>query len=371
MISRLAPSGLAQGMQRSRLRATRAPFGTMPDGTAVEIFTLTNSNGLELRAINYGAIIVSLKVPDKAGQFADIVNGHDNIEGYLTKSRFFGAVVGRYGNRIAKGTFTLNGTEYALAVNNGPNHLHGGVKGFDKVVWEVAKDAVKSSLREAAVTFTRLSPDGEEGYPGNVKVSVTYVLTDENELLVAYDASTDKATPINLTQHSYFNLAGHQTRDILDHRLMVNADRYTPVDATQIPTGSRPPVEGTPFDFRKATRIGARIADNDEQIKIGGGYDHNFVLNRQGTGLVLAARLEDPSSGRVMDVLTTEPGLQVATANRLDGSIIGKGGATYGKHSGICLETQHFPDSPNQSSFPSTILRPDGSLDSRTVFKFK
>jgi aldose 1-epimerase len=357
-------------MQR-KTTATRAPFGPMPDGTAVESYTLTNVNGLELRAINYGAIIVSLKVPDKAGQFADIVNGHDALEGYLTRSRFFGAVVGRYGNRIAKGKFTLDGTEYTLAVNNGPNHLHGGVRGFDKVVWDVEKDAVKAGSREAAVTFTRLSPDGEEGYPGNLNVSVTYVLTDENELLVAYAATTDKPTPINLTQHSYFNLAGHQSKDILDHRLMVNADRYTTVDATQIPTGSRPPVAGTPFDFRKPARIGDRIADAHEQLKIGGGYDHNFVLNRLGTGLVLAARLEDPASGRVMDVLTTEPGLQVGTANRLDGSIIGKGGAAYGRYSAVSLATQHFPDSPNQPSFPTTILRPGVSFESRTVFKFK
>jgi aldose 1-epimerase len=350
--------------------ATRAPFGAMPDGTAVEIFTLTNLNGLELRAINYGAIIQSLKVPDKSGQFADIVNGHDALDGYLNRSRFFGAVVGRYGNRIAKGKFTLDGTEYTLALNNGPNHLHGGVKGFDKVVWDVTKDAVKAGSREAAVTFSRLSPDGEEGYPGNLTVSVTYVLTDENELLVAYAATTDKATPINLTQHSYFNLAGHQTKDILDHRLMVNADRYTPVDETQIPTGAKAPVAGTPFDFRTATRIGARIAEDNEQLKIGAGYDHNFVLNRQGAGLALAARLGDPASGRVMEVLTTQPGLQVATANRLDGTIVGKGGATYGRHSGVCLETQHFPDSPNQPEFPSTILRPDQHFESRTVFKF-
>ena len=358
-------------MMQRKTTATRAPFGAMPDGTAVEIFTLTNLNGLELRAINYGAIIVSLKVPDKSGQFADIVNGHDALDGYLTRSRFFGAVVGRYGNRIAKGKFTLDGTEYTLAVNNGPNHLHGGVRGFDKVVWDVGKDAVRAGSREAAVTFSRMSPDGEEGYPGNLTVSVTYVLTDENELLVAYAAATDKATPINLTQHSYFNLAGHQAKDILDHRLTVNADRYTPVDATQIPTGSRAPVAGTPFDFRTATRIGARIADDNEQLKIGAGYDHNFVLNRQGTGLVLAARLEDPVSGRIMEVLTTEPGLQLATANRLDGTIVGKGGAKYGRHSGVCLETQHFPDSPNQPAFPSTILRPGEHFESRTVFKFR
>jgi aldose 1-epimerase len=358
-------------MMQRKTTATRAPFGVMPDGTAVEIFTLTNLNGLELRAINYGAIIVSLKVPDRNGQFADIVNGHDALDGYLTRSRFFGAVVGRYGNRIAKGKFTLDGTEYTLAVNNGPNHLHGGVRGFDKVVWDVAKDAVKAGSREAAVTFSRVSPDGEEGYPGNLTVSVTYVLTDENELLVAYAATTDKATPINLTQHSYFNLAGHQTKDILDHRLTVNADRYTPVDATQIPAGSRTPVAGTPFDFRAPARIGARIADDNAQLKIGAGYDHNFVLNRQGSGLVLAARLEDPASGRIMEVLTTEPGLQLATANRLDGTIAGKGGATYGRHSGVCLETQHFPDSPNQPSFPSTILRPGEHLESRTVFKFR
>ena len=357
-------------MNQRRPRATRAPFGVMPDKTPVEVFTLTNANGLELRAINYGAIIASLKVPDRAGQFADIVNGHDALEGYLTRSRFFGAVVGRYGNRIAKGKFTLDGSEYTLAVNNGPNHLHGGVRGFDKVVWEVAKDAVKTGYMEAGVTFTRLSPDGEEGYPGNLTTSVTYVLTDENELLVAYAATTDKATPINLTQHSYFNLAGHQTKDILDHRLVVNADRYTPVDATQIPMGSRSPVNGTPFDFRKATRIGDRIAQAHEQLAIGGGYDHNFVLNRRGSDVEHAVRVLDRGTGRRLDISTTEPGLQFYSGNFLDGTITGKDGHVYGHRSALVLETQHFPDSPNRQDFPSTILRPGREYRSRTVFAF-
>lgn len=358
-------------MIQGKSSVLRTPLGAMPDGTPVEMFTLRNVNGLQLLAINYGAIIMSLNVPDRNGRFADIVNGHDSLDGYLNRSRYFGAAVGRYGNRIAKGRFSLDGTQYALAVNDGPNHLHGGVRGFDKVMWNVSRSAIRAGSREAAVTFSRVSPDGEEGYPGTLRVSVTYVLTDENELLVAYAATTNKATPINLTQHSYFNLAGHQAKDILDHRLTVNADRFTPVDATQIPTGSLAPVAGTPFDFRTPARIGARIAADNEQLKIGGGYDHNFVLNRQGAGLVLAARLEDPASGRVMEVLTTEPGLQVATANRLDGTIVGKAGAKYGRHSAVCLETQHFPDSPNKPSFPSTILRPGTSFESRTVFKFR
>lgn len=360
----------SQATGRRRPAVTRAPFGAMPDGTPIEIFTLTNSTGMEIRAINYGAIIVSIKVPDRAGRFDDVVNGHDTLEGYLTRSRFFGAVVGRYSNRIANGRFTLDGTDYVLAVNNGPNHLHGGTKGFDKVVWTVKDDAVGAGSREAAVAFSRVSPDGEEGYPGNLAVRISYLLGDENELLVVYEASTDKPTPVNLTQHSYFNLAGHRAKDILGHLLTVNADRYTPVDTTQIPTGALAPVTGTPFDFRSPTPIGARIDQPHEQLRIGGGYDHNFVLNRQGNGLSLAARLADPVSGRILEVRTTEPGLQVATANRLDGTIVGKGGAVYGRRSGVCLETQHFPDSPNQPSFPSTTLRPGGRFESRTVFKF-
>ena len=343
---------------------TRAPFGTMPDGTPVEIFTLKNKAGMEVRVISYGAIIQSIRVPDRNGRFADVVNGHDTLDGYRTRSRFFGAVVGRYGNRIAKGKFTLDGREYTLAVNNGPNHLHGGVVGFDKAVWSPSIGVGNT------VSFTRISPDGEEGYPGRLEVRVRYVLTDSNELTVHYEASTEKPTPVNLTQHSYFNLAGHAAGDIGGHILTLHADRYTPVDSTQIPTGAIAPVAGTPFDFRKPTAIGARIDADDEQLRVGGGYDHNFVLNRQGAGRVMAAELEEPVSGRTLQVTTTEPGIQFYSGNKLDGSITGKEGAVYGRRSGLCLETQHFPDSPNHANFPSTILRPGERFESLTVFQF-
>ena len=286
---------------------SEAAFGSMPDGTKVVAYTLSNGSGMEVRAITYGAVIVSIKVPDRNGRVDDVVVGHDNLEGYLTKSRFFGAVVGRYGNRIANGRFVLDGKTYQLAQNNGPNHLHGGAKGFDKVVWngEIVKDA-----RGASVRFARTSPDGEENYPGNLATRITYTLTDKNELIVEYHAASDKPTPVNLTQHSYFNLAGDGSGDVLQHRLMLNADRYTPVDATQIPTGDISPVDGTPFDFRKETSIGARIDGDHPQLRIGSGYDHNFVLTRNGNGLEQAARVVDPKTGRTLTVATTEPGVQ-------------------------------------------------------------
>ena len=347
------------------------PFGALPDGTPVDLYTLASANpsGMSVRAINYGAIITSIQVPDRKGRLTDVVIGHDDIDGYLNRSRFFGAVVGRYGNRIANGRFTLDGRDYALAVNNGPNHLHGGVKGFDKVVWTAEKVAPPAP-GDAAIAFTRTSPDGEEGYPGTLKVRVVYTLTTKNELVVDYTATTDKATPINLTQHSYFNLAGHASGDITNHVLTIHADRYIPVDGTQIPNGVIVSVAGTAFDFRKPARIGAHIDDADPQLKVGGGYDHNFVLNRTRPGLVLAARLEDPSSGRVLEVRTTEPGLQFYSGNKLDGTIVGKGKTVYVRRSGVCLETQHFPDSPNHPEFPSTILRPGQTFTSRTVYTF-
>ena len=345
----------------------RARFGTMPDGTAIEVFTLKNSRGMEVRTIPFGAIIVSIRVPDRTDRLDDVVIGHDRLEGYLTASRFFGAVVGRYGNRIAKGRFTLNGRTYELAVNNGPNHLHGGVKGFDKVVWQAEPTSTGAG---SGVTYRYVSADGEEGYPGQLDVRVTYTLTERNQIIVEYVATTDKATPVNLTQHSYFNLAGDGVRDVLDHVVQINADRYTPVDATKIPTGELAPVAGTPFDFRTPVRIGARIADDHPQIAIGGGYDHNFVLTRTGGGLQWAARVFEPSTGRTLTVTTTEPGLQLNTANALDGSITGKAGHVYRARYGLCLETQHFPDSPNQPAFPSTILRPGQTLRSRTEFEF-
>lgn len=344
---------------------TRAPFGTMPDGTAIEIFTLRNAAGIELKAINYGGIITSLRVPDRAGTLDDIVLGFDRLDGYLKEHPFFGAIIGRYGNRIAKGRFSLGGQTYTLATNNGPNHLHGGNKGFDKVAWRAEPVAGRNAL-----TFTRTSPDGEEGYPGTLTVEVTYTLTDKNELVVDYRATTDKLTVVNLTQHSYFNLAGQASGDILGHQLMLNADRYTPVDETLIPTGERALVTGTPFDFRRPTAIGARIGDAHPQLKNGLGYDHNWVLNRSGSGLQLAARVIEPKSGRMMEIRTTEPGIQFYSGNFLDGTLAGKGGAVYRHRTGFCLETQHFPDSPNRPSFPSTVLKPGQEYRTSTVFTF-
>ncbi len=345
---------------------SRAPFGRTPDGTAVESFTLRNAHGIEVRAITYGAVIVSLRVPDRAGRLDDIVLGHDDLAGYLRQPSYFGAVVGRYGNRIAKGRFTLDGKTYMLATNNGPNHLHGGVKGFDKVVW---KGEPASTPDGASVTFRYTSPDGEEGYPGTLSARVTYTLTDRDELRFEYAATTDKPTVVNLTQHSYFNLTGGKT-DILGHQLTLDADRFTPVDATLIPLGPLTPVEGTPFDFRKPTAVGAHISQDDEQLHRGGGYDHNFVVNRTGEGLVHAARLVDPVSGRTLDVQTTEPGVQFYSGNFLDGTVTGKGGIVYKKRWALCLETQHFPDSPNQPTFPSTVLRPGQEYRSKTILVF-
>jgi len=350
-----------------RARITREAFGTTTDGKSVDAFTLTNAKGLELRAITYGATIISLRVPDRQGHLDDIVLGYPTLAGYLEKSPYFGAIVGRYGNRIAKGRFTLDGKTYALATNNGPNHLHGGIKGFDKVVWSVDSSHQDSS---ATLTFSYTSPAGEEGYPGTLQARVTYTLTDQNELRVDYSATTDAPTPVNLTQHSYFNLAGAGTRDILGHELTIAADRFTPVDSTLIPTGEIALVAGTPFDFRTPTAIGARIAQNDVQLKRGGGYDHNWVLNRKGPDLALAARLAEPTTGRTLEVFTTEPGIQFYSGNFLDGTITGKDGRVYQHRYGLCLETQHFPDSPNHSNFPSTILRPGQEYRSTTVFRF-
>jgi aldose 1-epimerase len=341
-----------------------------PTGEQVEVFTLTNTNGLEVRAMTYGGIILSLKVPDRLGALDDVVLGYDNLDGYLEETPYFGALIGRYGNRIAGGRFTLDGTTYPLAVNNGANHLHGGDRGFDKVVWDATPVASDEGV---AVRFSRVSPDGEEGYPGTLSVQVTYTLTDDNELIFDYQATTDAGTPVNLTQHSYFNLAGHGNADILGHRLTLNASRYTPVDAGLIPTGRLAPVEGTPFDFRTPHAIGERIADGDDQIALGGGYDHNFVLDREGVApgaLVLAARVEEPVSGRFMEIRTTEPGVQFYSGNFLDGSLTGKAGVVYAHRTGFCLEAQHFPDSPNQPAFPSTILRPGDEYRSRTVLTF-
>lgn len=350
---------------RQGATVTREPFGTAPDGQAVELLTLRNGD-VELRAMTYGAIIVSLKVPDRAGQMGNVVLGYDSLAGYVKSSPYFGAVVGRYGNRIAKGKFTLDGVDYTLAVNNGPNALHGGLTGFDKVVWSA--DTIRTA-EGVGIRFRHVSKDGEEGYPGTLTTAVTYTLTDANEVHIAYEATTDRATPLNLTQHSYFNLAG--TGDILAHVLTLHADRYTPVDSTLIPTGELAPVAGTPFDFTAPHAIGERISADHPQLKFGGGYDHNFVLTRADTGLALAAVLKEPTSGRVLEVRTTEPGVQFYSGNFLDGTLTGKGGTVYAHRAGLCLETQHFPDSPNQAAFPSTILQPGQTYRSRTVWTFK
>ena len=349
--------------QKSALK--RESFGKMPDGKAVERFTLTNANGIELKAISYGGIITSLRVPDRAGAMGDIVLGFDRLEDYLKDHPFFGAIIGRYGNRIGKAQFSLDGKAFKLAANNGPNHLHGGVKGFDKVLW-TAEPVAGSN----AIAFSRTSPDGEEGYPGALRVRVTYTLTDKNELIVEYRATTDKATPVNLTQHSYFNLAGQASGDILGHELMLNADRYTPVDDTLIPTGELAPVAGTPFDFRTPTIVGARINNDHPQLTFGKGYDHNWVLSRKGAGLELAARVREPKTGRTLEIATTEPGIQFYSGNFLDGTLKGKDGAVYKHRTGFCLETQHFPDSPNKPKFPTTTLRPGAEYTTRTVFTF-
>jgi aldose 1-epimerase len=363
----IACTGPAPAPEPKR-RVSKQAFGQTADGVAVELYTLTNPDGIEVRAISYGGIILSLKVPDREGKLGDVVLGYDALDGYLKASPYFGSIIGRYGNRIAGGKFSLDGKPYTLATNNGKNALHGGVKGFDKVVWQA--EPLEQDDR-VGVVFSYTSPDGEEGYPGTLQATVTYALTDANELVFEYQAVTDKATPVNLTQHSYFNLAGDGSGDVLGHELMLNASRFTPVDSTLIPTGELRGVEGTPFDFRTPTAIGARIAANDEQIRFGGGYDHNVVLDREGAdGLVLAARVYEPTSGRVMEVRTTEPGVQFYSGNFLDGSITGKGGHVYEHRTGFCLETQHYPDSPNKPDFPSTILRPGETYRSRTMYAF-
>jgi aldose 1-epimerase len=344
-------------------QVTRAPFGKTADGTAVDVLTLKNANGVEVQAITYGGIITSLKTPDRRGAIGDIVLGFDSIDGYLKGHPYFGAIIGRYGNRIAGGRFTIDNQVYKLATNNGPNHLHGGDRGFDKHVWQA------TSLKgRNAVMFSRTSPDGEEGYPGALTVEVTYVLTDSNELIVEYLAKTDKPTHVNLTQHSYFNLAG--SGDILGHELSIDADRYTPVSAALIPTGELAPVDGTPFDFRKPAAIGARINDAHPQIVNGKGYDHNWVLNGAAGQMRIVARVFEPKSGRTLEVSTSEPGMQFYAGNFLDGSITGKGGQAYTQRSGFCLETQHYPDTPNQPDFPATLLKPGQEYRTATVFKF-
>jgi aldose 1-epimerase len=353
------------GSSKAKSGVQQKAFGTR-EGRPVNLYTLTNSHGVEIHAMNYGGIILSIRVPDRKGQLADIVLGHDSLEGYTPNPPYLGAIVGRYANRIANGSFTLDGKTYTLPKNDGPNTLHGGTtRTFDKVVWDA--EPLKG---KTGVAFTYLSKDGEEGFPGNMKVTVTYTLSDANELTIDYQATTDKASPINVSQHSYFNLKGEGNGDILDHEIMINADRFTPVDKNLIPTGELRSVKGTPFDFTTSTKIGARIEDKDEQLTLGHGYDHNFVINRKGPGLTLAARVYEPTTGRVLEVSTTQPGVQFYTGNFLDGTVTGKGGHVYKRRFGLCLETQHFPDSPNHPDFPTTILRPGEKFHQTTVFKF-
>jgi aldose 1-epimerase len=357
----------AQTSAKHESGVEQQPFGTR-EGRPVTLYKLTNSHGVEVHAMNYGGIILSIRVPDRKGQFADIVLGHETMEGYFPNPPYIGAIVGRYANRIANGTFTLDGKTYTLPKNDGPNTLHGGTtRTFDKVVWE--GEPLKG---KTGVAFSYLSKDGEEGFPGNLKVKVTYTLTDGNALIIDYEATTDKATPINVSQHSYFNLKGEGNGDILDHEIMINADRFTPVDKNLIPTGELRPVKGTPLDFTKSTKIGARIDDNYEQLVLGHGYDHNFVLNDKPdqNGLKLAARVNESASGRVLEVWTTQPGIQFYTGNFLDGTVTGKQGHVYKRRYGFCLETQHFPDSPNHPKFPTTILKPGETFHQKSVFKF-
>jgi aldose 1-epimerase len=352
--------------EKEKHAISKTQFG-MIEGKPAELYTMKNAHGLEVRAMNFGGIIVSLRVPDKNGKLDDVVLGYDKAEEYRENPAHFGGIIGRYANRIAGGKFTLDGVSYTLARNNGPNTLHGGIRGFDKVFWQ-AEPFEKA--HEVGVAFTYISKDGEEGFPGNLRTKVTYTLNDQDELTFDYEATTDKATPINLTQHTYFNLAVEGNGDVLGDELTLNADRFTPVDKNLIPTGELRPVQGTPLDFTKPTTIGARINDKYEQMVLANGYDHNFVIRRKGDGLAFAARVREPKSGRILEVYTNQPGIQIYSGNFLDGTITGKHGHVYQQHYGLALETQHFPDSPNHPDFPSTILRPGETFQSRTMYRF-
>jgi aldose 1-epimerase len=346
---------------------SQAPFGKMPDGAPVAIYTLRNSKGMEARIMTYGGIVQSLKVPDKNGKFDDVVLGYDNLEGYLTNSPYFGALIGRYGNRIGGAKFMLEGKTCTLAINNGPNSLHGGIKGFDKVVWQAQSWLTPDG---PALELTYVSKDGEEGFPGNLKVTAIYTLTDNNELHLHFSATTDQPTICNLTHHSYFNLRGQGNGDILGHEVYINADKTTPVDKDLIPTGEYAPVAGTPFDFRRPTAIGARINDPDQQLQFGPGYDHNWVINKPLGKLGLQARVYEPATGRVMEVWSTEPGLQFYAGNSLDGTITGKDGKVYQRRNAFCMEPQHYPDSPNKPMFPTTELKPDETYQNTILYRF-
>jgi aldose 1-epimerase len=360
--------GVTASDASGRLDVRRERFGTMPDGTVVHRYILTNGRGMEVKLITYGGAIQSLKVPDRRGRRANVTLGFSTLDGYLqTGNPYFGCITGRYANRIALGRFTLDGVTYQLATNNGPNHLHGGVVGFDKIVWDAEVVRTHDSV---GVRFHYLSPDGDENYPGALDTTVTYTLNKRNALRMRYQATTDAPTIVNLTNHAYWNLAGEGSGDINDHKLLLKASHYTPVDETLIPTGEIAPVAGTPLDFTRSTAIGARIRNSHPQLVIGRGYDHNWVLDRRGSGLELAARLKDPKSGRVLEVLTEEPGIQFYSGNFLDGTLVGTSGRMYRQGDGLALETQHFPDSPNHDNFPSTVLRPGQEYDTTTIYKF-
>jgi len=356
------PQAKPEAKETRLMSADKESFGQTPDGREVDLYTLTNTNGLRAKITNYGAILVSLEVPDRDGNLADITLGFDALDGYIKAHPYFGATVGRYANRIGSAKFMLDGVEYKLAANDGENHLHGGIKGFDKVVWK--PEDLWANDNEALLKMSYISEDDEEGYPGNLACTVTYTLTADNELKISYEAETDKTTVVNLTNHSYFNLADQGTGDILGHELTLNADRYTPVDEGLIPTGEIRSVKDSPMDFTLPMSIGSRI----EQVS--GGYDHNYVINSGGGTLALAAKVNEPTSGRVMEIYTTEPGVQLYTGNFLDGTLTGKGGKVYKKHYGFCLETQHFPDSPNKPNFPSAVLLPGQKYTSETIYRF-
>jgi aldose 1-epimerase len=365
----LSFTGLAMGNAKNVKPDIKCKFfGKTPDGQYAYLYTLKNSKGMKAEITNYGAIVVSLYAPDRNGKFADIVLGYDNLDDYIKETPYFGCIVGRYGNRIGKGKFSIGRKEYTLAVNNGENALHGGVKGFDKQIWDAT---AFQNDDEVGVRLTYVSRDGEEGYPGTLTSIVKYSLTNDNELKITYEAYTDKKTVVNLTHHGYFNLAGQGKGDILGHYMMINADRFTPVDKGLIPTGELRAVKGTDFDFTKPTKIGERINNEGEQLKFGLGYDHNWVLNRKDKrSLSLAAEVYEESTGRVMTITTTEPGIQFYSGNFLDGTLVGKKDKVYNHRYAFCLETQHYPDSPNKTNFPTVVLDPGEKYDTTTVYKF-
>jgi aldose 1-epimerase len=361
-----APPAQAEQKPDSAASVSKTPFGATPDGQEVDKYTLKNKQGMQVDVITYGGIITSWTAPDKNGQYANVVLGYDSLAQYIRSNPYFGALIGRYGNRIAKGRFSVDGQTYSLETNDGSNHLHGGVKGFDKVVWTAGEQPTDNG---AALKLTYVSRDGEGGYPGTLTSTVVYHLTDDNTLEVSYEAGADKKTIVNLTQHSYFNLSGDFSKNILDHELTIDADQYLPVDATLIPTGELRPVDNTAFDFRQAKSIGKDIEQKDDQLTKGKGYDHCWVLNKQGSFRKVSTAYH-PTSGRYLEIFTDEPGIQFYCGNFLDGTLPAPGGGAYGHRTGFCLETQHYPDSPNQKSFPSVILAPGEQYATKTTFKF-